>query len=281
MTFLGRIESFVPCLQEFHLGSNALTCLDAFSGCRALRGAVGAVAEMATHLDLVDPYLNIDRFASTAMSALRLSEEEIARRLHHRRSWLGGGGGGFSFGDEGDGSYGDGSSGGYESGGYSGRGHTGRGYSDSGSSCEGAPLGPGELVQGKQLFDYFVNQGFSHAQASGILGNMKTESSFRTNAYNPGEGAIGLCQWEGGRRTALERFATQLGKAVTDWTVQAGFVMHELTHGESGAYESLKQCETPAEAARVFQSQYERSAGLTNRAANAVEIYHQLHSQQV
>ncbi len=278
MTFLGRIESFVPCLQEFHLGSNALNCLDAFAGCGSLRGAVGAVAEMASHLDLVDPYLNIDRFASTAMSALRLSEEELARRLHHHSSWYGGGGGGGSFGDEGGGSCYDGGSGGY--GGYGGGSYSGGGGgSDSGSNYEGAPLGPGELVQGKQLFDYFVSQGLSHAQASGILGNMKTESSFRTNAYNPGEGAIGLCQWEGGRRTALERFAAQLGKAVTDWTVQAGFVMHELTHGESGALSMLKQCQTPEQAAKVFQSQYERSAALTNRAANAAEIYKQLHPQ--
>ncbi|HEY9732851.1 MAG TPA: phage tail tip lysozyme [Drouetiella sp.] len=140
----------------------------------------------------------------------------------------------------------------------------------------GDPVGPGEQVPVRRLYDYFIEHGFSKAQAAGILGNMKTESNFRTNAYNPREKAIGLCQWEDSRRTALERFATQQGKPVSDWHVQADFIMHELGTTEKRAYAALKTAQTPEQAAKIFQSKYERSAALTNRATNAREIYNQL-----
>ena len=168
----------------------------------------------------------------------------------------GGGGGGFA-----------------GNGGFDGKGYF-HGNGGSGDGAIASGIGPGEQVAAKQLYDYFVEHGFTSAQASGILGNIQTESSFKTNAYNSGEGAIGLCQWEGSRRTDLQRFAASEGKPVTDWHVQADFIMHELTHKESGAFAALKRTETPEQAAKVFQSQYERSAALTNRAANASNIYH-------
>jgi hypothetical protein len=175
----------------------------------------------------------------------------------------GGGSGGFA------------GNGGFDSKGYfHGNGGKGDGaIPTGGTDSRGAPIGPGEQVQAKQLYDYFVEHGFSPAQASGILGNIQTESSFKTNAYNAGEGAIGLCQWEGGRRTELERFAANQGKPVTEWRVQADFIMHELNTTESRAYTNLKAATTPEQAAKVFQSQYERSASLGNRAANASNIY--------
>jgi hypothetical protein len=165
--------------------------------------------------------------------------------------------------------------GGFDSNGYfNGNGGSGDGSISSGE--RGRPLGPGEVVQAKQLYDYFVEKGFTPAQASGILGNIQTESSFNTSAYNSGEGAIGLCQWEGGRRTELEHFAASQGKPVTDWHVQADFIMHELSTSETGAYAALKAATTPEQAAQAFQSRYERSASLGNRADNARLIHSQL-----
>jgi hypothetical protein len=177
----------------------------------------------------------------------------------------GGGGGGFE------------GNGGFDGGGHF-RGHGGAGDGMISTGRGDGPIQPGEQVQAKQLFDYFKDHGFTEAQASGILGNIQTESSFRTDAHNHQEGAIGFCQWEGPRRTELENFARQEGKPVTDWHVQADFVMHELTHKEHGAMAALKHAETPQEAARVFQSQYERSASLGHRAVNADHIYAQLHT---
>lgn len=145
-----------------------------------------------------------------------------------------------------------------------------------GGDAKGAPVGPGEQAKAKDIYDYFIGKGFTPAQASGILGNIQTESSFKTNAYNAGEGAIGICQWEGPRRTALENFASQQGKPVTDLHVQLDFIMHEFTHGERGAYAAVKAAQTPEQAAQAFQSKYERSASLGNRAANAKNWYQQL-----
>lgn len=185
----------------------------------------------------------------------------------------GGPGGGGGSGDGGAGGF-AGNGGFDQSGMFKGNGGAGDGSISTGET--GKPIGPGEQVQAKQLYDYFVEHGFSPAQASGILGNIQTESSFKTSAYNAGEGAIGLCQWEGGRRTDLENFARSEGKPVTDWHVQADFIMHELNGKEHGAMAAIKAANTPQEAAMAFQSKYERSASLGDRAANAGNIYQQL-----
>ncbi|RTL37238.1 MAG: hypothetical protein EKK48_24360 [Candidatus Melainabacteria bacterium] len=183
-------------------------------------------------------------------------------------------------GGSGKGSGGFAGNGGFDGGGYfKGNGGSGDGsLNTGGTDSRGQPLGAGETVQAKQLYDYFIEKGFSPAQASGILGNLQTESSFKTSAYNAGEGAIGLAQWEGGRRTALEAFAKQEGKPVTDWRVQADFLMKELQTTESGAYSALKAAQTPGAAASAFDKYYERSSGEARgqRMANAENIYRQL-----
>lgn len=189
-----------------------------------------------------------------------------------------GGGGGPGAGGGGGGDAGFAGNGGFDSGGYfKGNGSSGDGaIPTGGTSSQGEPLGQGEQVQAKQLYDYFIEKGFTPAQSSGILGNIQAESSFKTDAYNPNENAIGLCQWQGGRRTALEAFAKDQGKPVTDWRVQADFIMHEFATSESSAYAAVKAAQTPAEAAVAFQSKFERSASIGNRRENASNIYSQL-----
>ncbi|MCC7529725.1 MAG: hypothetical protein IT342_14475 [Candidatus Melainabacteria bacterium] len=191
---------------------------------------------------------------------------------------IGGGGGGPGAGGGGGGDAGFAGNGGFDSGGYfKGNGSSGDGaIPTGGTSSQGEPLGQGEQVQAKQLYDYFIEKGFTPAQSSGILGNIQAESSFRTDAYNSNENAIGLCQWQGGRRTALEAFAKDQGKPVTDWRVQADFIMHEFATSESSAYAAVKAAQTPAEAAVAFQSKFERSASIGNRRENASNIYSQL-----
>ncbi|WP_454200087.1 phage tail tip lysozyme, partial [Nocardia sp. Marseille-Q1738] len=120
----------------------------------------------------------------------------------------------------------------------------------------------GQNPQVADMYRYLISKyGLTPAQAAGILGNIQVESGFKTDAFNPREGAIGLCQWLGGRRRNLERFAATYGKPVTDWKVQIDFMMHELQSGESGAYARLRAAQTPAAAAAVFDQYYERSSG--------------------
>lgn len=145
-----------------------------------------------------------------------------------------------------------------------------------GHDQRGAPVGPGEQAQAKDIYDYLIEKGFNAAQASGILGNIQQESNFRTDAYNSNEGAIGICQWLGGRRTNLERFAADQGKPVTDLRVQLDFMMHEFATSEQRAFAAVKAAQTPEEAAVAFQSKFERSASLGPRAANASAWYSRL-----
>lgn len=163
---------------------------------------------------------------------------------------------------------------------FRGNGSRGDGSLYSGATDnKGRPLGPGETVQAKQIFDYLTKEhGLPEVVASGVLGNMMTESSMKTNAYNKGEGAIGLCQWEGSRRTDLERFAARHDKPVTDWKVQVDFMMSELKGKESGSFDKLMQAKTPAQAAAIFDKYYERSAGTSRgqRMGNAEQVHRQL-----
>ncbi len=139
----------------------------------------------------------------------------------------------------------------------------GRNYTPPKTGTPGTDNLPGgSNPQPADIYRYLVSKyGLTPAQAAGIVGNMKVESGFNTGAYNAREGAIGLCQWLGGRRKNLERYAAAQGKPVSDWKVQVDFMMYELRTNESSAYGHLRGAQTPAAAAAVFDRYYERSDG--------------------
>ncbi|WP_433526601.1 phage tail tip lysozyme [Nocardia pseudovaccinii] len=143
-----------------------------------------------------------------------------------------------------------------------------------GNSASAQPIGAGQKVTASEIYKYLLSKGFTPAQAAGILGNMQVESGFDTGAYNPGEGAIGLCQWEGGRRANLEAFAASQGRSVTDWQTQVDFMIHELKGSESNAYGHLTSASSAGAAAAAFDQYYERSSGEARgqRVANANSI---------
>ncbi|MFE9320194.1 phage tail tip lysozyme [Nocardia sp. NPDC052278] len=145
-----------------------------------------------------------------------------------------------------------------------------------GNYANAAPISGGKKAKASEIYQYLLKQGFTPAQAAGILGNMQVESGFDTGAYNPNEGAIGLCQWEGGRRQALEAFAASdhQHRSVTDMTLQVDFMIHELKGSESGAYSHLTSATSAGAAAAAFDQYYERSSGEARgqRVANANSI---------
>jgi hypothetical protein len=145
----------------------------------------------------------------------------------------------------------------------------------SGGTATASPLTGGGRVQAQQIYQYLIAKyHLTPAQAAGILGTMQVESEFDTGAFNSGEGAIGLCQWEGGRRTELEQFAESQGRSATDWQAQVDFLMSELHGNESGAFAQIQTASTPAEAAAAFDEFYERSSGEKRqmRMANATNL---------
>lgn len=110
---------------------------------------------------------------------------------------------------------------------------------------------------------FLAGKGLTAAQIAGVEGNLQIESNGSPTAYNAREGAIGLAQWEGGRRTGangLQAFARSAGTSETDLTTQLNFMWQELQTSEHGALTALLAATTPAAAAQAFQSKYERSS---------------------
>lgn len=141
--------------------------------------------------------------------------------------------------------------------------------SDSGTT-------PTESGAGMAPIDDFLKNslGFTKAGRAGALGNMQVESGFSTTAYNPNEGAIGLCQWEGGRRTALDAYAKAHGSTETDINMQLGYMRAELLSAYSPVYLYMRGASDPSAAATFWNLHYEVSADRSgDREANAVRIY--------
>lgn len=144
----------------------------------------------------------------------------------------------------------------------------------------------------RRAFDYFVSEGYTPAQAAGIVGNLVRESNLNPNAINPndagyGRDSIGLAQWNRERLTNLQGFAATQGTNYRDFDTQLKFINHELRGSgangggsERSAYNRLVQTNTPGASAVAFTS-YERFRGwelgsqsreTQNRAAEATRI---------
>ncbi len=131
------------------------------------------------------------------------------------------------------------------------------------------------MTSNQDMITAFLDaKGLTDAQIAGVLGNLKVESGFSPTAYNPGEKAIGIAQWEGPRRTALQAFAAKTGGSETSLGTQLRFMWAELNGSESRAFAKLKATSTPAAAAAAWDQYYERSSGeaRTQRQRYAVEI---------
>lgn len=128
------------------------------------------------------------------------------------------------------------------------------------------------------IYNFFKSKGLNNIDIAGIMGNEEVESGFRTTAYNPNESAIGISQWEGGRRTALQNFAKSMGTTETDLNAQLAFTWHELTGAYAGALTELQGDQSVAAAATTIDSRYEVSAGTTRqqRIQDAQQVYTQI-----
>lgn len=113
------------------------------------------------------------------------------------------------------------------------------------------------------IIRFFEREGLTRQAIAGILGNLRIESSDNPYAYNANEGAIGLAQWEGGRRTALQAYARRHGTTETDINAQLGFLWQELN--ERGLIVPLESAGSAAEAAAIFDSRFEVSSGSTHQ----------------
>lgn len=148
-------------------------------------------------------------------------------------------------------------------------------------------LSNSSLVEGprvKQAFEFFKSRGYSGKQSAGILGNLIAESGPNLPEHGPrGDGgkAAGIAQWHPGRRRIFEQ---TYGKPWQDSTFsdQLQFIVWELSNSDSysgnlnkKAGDLLRSTDTVAQAAIVFDTKYERSAGLhtQQRVKYAQNVY--------
>jgi hypothetical protein len=120
----------------------------------------------------------------------------------------------------------------------------------------------GAAGNAKIALDYFVQQGWSPAQAAGLVANLQAESGQNLNpgALNPREQAYGIAQWRGSRQ---KDFAREMGKPMQGSSLQdqLQFVQWELNNTETKAARALKSAKTAEDAAAIVDQYYERSSG--------------------
>lgn len=94
----------------------------------------------------------------------------------------------------------------------------------------------------------------------GIMMNGHDESGFNPAAVGDNGNALGILQWNGPRKRALEDFAASMGASPTDPLIQAKFTLYELNGSERAAYARMLATKTPGEAGAAFVNFYERPA---------------------
>jgi beta-N-acetylhexosaminidase len=130
-----------------------------------------------------------------------------------------------------------------------------------------------------QAFNYFVNNAHLSPQAAaGIVGNMETESAgntekLDTHAHNDiAGGHDGIIQWDGGRWANLK--SHESGKNIYDITTQLDYVWYELQGSYKQVLGDLKNADSAAKAATIFNNGDEVSGDNSGqREANATKLF--------
>ncbi|MDP5279614.1 phage tail tip lysozyme [Sphingomonas sp. DG1-23] len=147
-------------------------------------------------------------------------------------------------------------------------GNGGAGTTGTQSSGAVVPTGQGgQQARIDQAIRYFESQGWSRAQAIGIVANLDAESNMEAGVRQHGGGpGYGLAQWEGPRQ---RDFAAWAGHDIhgSSFAEQLRFVQYELTHSEAGAGRALRGATDARSAAEIVTRLYERPADTAGEAA--------------
>ncbi|TRD03797.1 hypothetical protein FJV76_14260 [Mesorhizobium sp. WSM4303] len=109
-----------------------------------------------------------------------------------------------------------------------------------------------------------VSRGMNPQVADAFVMNFQDESGLNPgiNEKSPtvagSRGGFGLAQWTGPRRRALESFAAQQGKPVSDQDTQLDFLMSELKGPEAAAWQSIQSAPDTGHAAAAIVNQFLR-----------------------
>lgn len=143
---------------------------------------------------------------------------------------------------------------------------------DTGSANGVGPAASSRQGRIDQAMAFFQNQGWTRAQAAGIVANLDAESGMDANIRQHGGGpGYGLGQWEGPRQAD---FAAWAGHDIRSSTFeeQLRFVQHELSTTESGAAQRLRGASNAGDAAAIVCRYYERPADIVGDSAERARI---------
>jgi LysM repeat protein len=133
---------------------------------------------------------------------------------------------------------------------------------------------PSASEQGRinQAMNFFMAQGWTRTQATGIVANLVGESRVRHDQAQIGGGpGYGLAQWEGPRQADFRRFAGHDIRQST-FQEQLNFIQHELTTSERGAGNRLRRATNVNDAVAIVTRYYERPADIVGDIAERQAI---------
>lgn len=123
-----------------------------------------------------------------------------------------------------------------------------------------------------QAMAFFQSQGWTRAQAAGIVANLDAESGMDAGIRQHGGGpGYGLAQWEGPRQAD---FAAWAGHDIRNSTFeeQLRFIQHELTTSERSAGNRLRGATNAGDAAAIVCRYYERPADIVGDSAHRARL---------
>lgn len=102
-------------------------------------------------------------------------------------------------------------------------------------------------------YNFFLQKGWSPAQAAGIVGGLRGETS-NLNASQSHDNGIGLgiAGWNGQRLQGLRDFASAHGTDATDLRTQLEYVNYELHGSEANAGSALSRAQSPQDAGNAM-----------------------------
>jgi hypothetical protein len=116
--------------------------------------------------------------------------------------------------------------------------------------------------------DYFMQQGWTREQATGIAANLKAESAFNPAEIGDSRQAYGIAQWHPDRQRDFAKWAGHDIRGST-FEEQLGFIQHELTAGkEQAAGKALRGASGYFESGATFSRAYERPLRASAEAAS-------------
>lgn len=105
-----------------------------------------------------------------------------------------------------------------------------------------------------------VDRGMPEHIAHGFAMNFKDESNFDPSALGDDGNALGVAQWNGPRKRALESFAESRGGSATDLEVQLDYLMVELESTQKNAWDKISSTSNANDAAVAILNHFERPA---------------------